>query len=58
MANNNFGCTFHNLHEVYFPFLIAPSTLRKYLNGVMEYIDSSKILQETKANKDLIKNEQ
>ena len=58
MANNNFGCTFHNLHEAYFPFLIAPSTLRKYLNGVMEYIDSSKILQKTKANKDLIKNEQ
>lgn len=57
MANNNFGCTFHNLHETFFPFLTSPSLLRKYLNGVMEYIDSSKIIQKTKTNKDLLKNE-
>lgn len=38
----NLGCMFYNLHETQLPYLNSPSTFRKYLNGVAEYIETQK----------------
>lgn len=42
------GCMFYNLHTSQIPYTNSPSFFRKYLNGVMEYLEQ----QETKKIKE------